>query len=125
MVLRRESGAPAVGFTPTYRKKPYSAVQLVPFGGVNSILGGVGDALLKFLLDNLQTAYRKLAVLLDEWFEVRSAQLVAERNAAETQEKLVELKRNGQEITSGVYLFSVEADQSDFERFVGKFVVIR
>ncbi len=39
----------------------------------------------------LASAYRKLAVLLDEWFEVRSTQLVAERNAAETQEKLVEL----------------------------------
>jgi hypothetical protein len=35
------------------------------------------------------------------------------------------LSRNGQEITSGVYLFSVEADKSDFKRFVGKFVVIR
>ena len=35
------------------------------------------------------------------------------------------LSRNGQEITSGVYLFSVEAEQADFKRFVGKFVVIR
>jgi hypothetical protein len=35
------------------------------------------------------------------------------------------LSRNGQEITSGVYLFSVEADKADFKRFVGKFVVIR
>jgi len=33
------------------------------------------------------------------------------------------LSRNGQEVTSGVYLFSVEAD--GFDRFVGKFVVIR
>ncbi len=33
------------------------------------------------------------------------------------------LSRNGQEITSGVYLYSVEAE--GFERFIGKFVVIR
>jgi len=33
------------------------------------------------------------------------------------------LSRNGQEVTSGVYLFSVEVD--GFDRFVGKFVVIR
>jgi hypothetical protein len=35
------------------------------------------------------------------------------------------LSRNGQEITSGVYLFSVEAEKTEFKRFVGKFVVIR
>ena len=35
------------------------------------------------------------------------------------------LSRNGQSITSGVYMFSVEADHPDFKRFVGKFVVIR
>ena len=35
------------------------------------------------------------------------------------------LSRNRQEITSGVYMFSVEADKSSFKRFVGKFVVIR
>jgi len=35
------------------------------------------------------------------------------------------LSRNGQEITSGVYLFSVEADDPGFKTFVGKFVVIR
>ena len=34
------------------------------------------------------------------------------------------LSRNGQEITSGVYMFAVEAD-GGFERFVGRFVVIR
>jgi len=33
------------------------------------------------------------------------------------------ISRNGQEVTSGVYLFVVEAD--NFDRFVGKFVVIR
>ena len=33
------------------------------------------------------------------------------------------LSRNGQEVTSGVYLFAVEAD--DFDRFIGRFVVIR
>jgi len=35
------------------------------------------------------------------------------------------LSRNGQEVTSGVYLFAVEADHPDWQRFVGKFVVIR
>jgi len=33
------------------------------------------------------------------------------------------LSRNGQEVTSGVYLFTVEADH--FDRFTGRFVVIR
>jgi len=33
--------------------------------------------------------------------------------------------RNGQDVTSGVYLFTVEADDSAYERFVGRFVVIR
>jgi hypothetical protein len=35
------------------------------------------------------------------------------------------VSRNGQDVTSGVYLFSVEADDTNFKRFVGKFVVIR
>jgi len=35
------------------------------------------------------------------------------------------LSRNGQEITSGVYLFSVEPDDGRFSDAVGKFVVIR
>jgi len=35
------------------------------------------------------------------------------------------VSRNGQDVTSGVYLFSVEADDSSYKRFVGKFVVIR
>jgi hypothetical protein len=35
------------------------------------------------------------------------------------------VSRNGQDVTSGVYLFSVEADDTAFKRFVGKFVVIR
>lgn len=35
------------------------------------------------------------------------------------------VSRNGQEVTSGVYLFSVEPDCDEYERFVGKFVVIR
>lgn len=35
------------------------------------------------------------------------------------------VSRNGQDITSGVYLFSVESDNSAFKRFVGKFVVVR
>jgi len=33
--------------------------------------------------------------------------------------------RNGQEIVSGIYLFSVQSDNRDFADFVGKFVVIR
>jgi hypothetical protein len=35
------------------------------------------------------------------------------------------VSRNGQDITSGVYVYSVQADDGKFERFVGKFVVIR
>jgi hypothetical protein len=35
------------------------------------------------------------------------------------------VSRNGQDVTSGVYLFSVETDDASFKRFVGKFVVIR
>lgn len=35
------------------------------------------------------------------------------------------LSRNGQEVTSGIYLFSVEADHPDWNRFIGRFVVIR
>ncbi len=35
------------------------------------------------------------------------------------------VSRNGQDVTSGVYLFSVEADDGAFKRFVGKFVVVR
>ncbi len=33
--------------------------------------------------------------------------------------------RNGQEIVSGIYLYSVESDDDGFEDFTGKFVVIR
>jgi hypothetical protein len=35
------------------------------------------------------------------------------------------VSRNGQTVTSGVYLFSVEPGDSRFSKFVGKFVVIR
>ena len=35
------------------------------------------------------------------------------------------VSRNGQDVTSGVYLYSVQADDTRFKRFVGKFVVIR
>jgi hypothetical protein len=35
------------------------------------------------------------------------------------------LSRNGQEITSGVYLFTVDADMQGFARVTGRFVVIR
>ena len=35
------------------------------------------------------------------------------------------MSRNGQEIVSGVYLYSVQSDDSRFEDFVGKFVVVR
>lgn len=35
------------------------------------------------------------------------------------------VSRNGQDITSGVYIYSVEADDGRFKRFVGKFVVVR
>ena len=33
--------------------------------------------------------------------------------------------RNGQTVTSGVYIFSVEPDDGRFPKSVGKFVVIR
>lgn len=35
------------------------------------------------------------------------------------------MSRNGQEIVSGVYLYTVQSDDSRFEDFVGKFVVVR
>jgi len=35
------------------------------------------------------------------------------------------MSRNGQEVVSGVYLYSVQSDNSAFEDFVGKFVVVR
>jgi hypothetical protein len=35
------------------------------------------------------------------------------------------VNRNGQDATSGVYLYTVEADDANFKRFVGKFVVVR
>jgi hypothetical protein len=35
------------------------------------------------------------------------------------------MSRNGQEIVSGVYIYAVQADDSRFEDFVGKFVVVR
>jgi len=35
------------------------------------------------------------------------------------------VSRNGQEVTSGIYLFSVEPDCSEYEREIGKFVVIK
>ena len=35
------------------------------------------------------------------------------------------MSRNGQEIVSGVYLYTVQSDDSSFEDFVGKFVVVR
>jgi hypothetical protein len=35
------------------------------------------------------------------------------------------MSRNGQEIVSGVYLYSVESDDDSFENYVGKFVVVR
>ena len=35
------------------------------------------------------------------------------------------MSRNGQEIVSGVYLYTVQADDSRFEDFIGKFVVVR
>ena len=35
------------------------------------------------------------------------------------------MSRNGQEIVSGVYLYTVEADDDRFEDFIGKFVVVR
>ena len=35
------------------------------------------------------------------------------------------MSRNGQEVVSGVYLYSVQSDDNRFEDFVGKFVVVR
>jgi hypothetical protein len=35
------------------------------------------------------------------------------------------ISRNGQEVVSGIYLFSVESQDDRFEDYVGKFVVIR
>jgi hypothetical protein len=35
------------------------------------------------------------------------------------------VSRNGQEIVSGIYLYSVESDDDKFNRVVGKFTVIR
>ena len=35
------------------------------------------------------------------------------------------VSRNGQEVVSGIYLYSVESDDADFERVVGRFVVVR
>jgi hypothetical protein len=35
------------------------------------------------------------------------------------------VSRNAQDVTSGVYIFSVESDSDDFPRKIGKFVVIR
>jgi hypothetical protein len=35
------------------------------------------------------------------------------------------VSRNGQDVASGVFLYSVEAQDEAFDRFIGKFVVIR
>jgi hypothetical protein len=35
------------------------------------------------------------------------------------------VSRNGQDVTSGVYLFVVEASDERFKRFTGRFAVIR
>ena len=35
------------------------------------------------------------------------------------------VSRSGQDVTSGVYIFAVEPEGVDFDRFIGKFVVIR
>ena len=35
------------------------------------------------------------------------------------------VSRNGQEIVSGIYLYSVQASDDRFDDFIGKFVVIR
>ncbi|MDD4857575.1 MAG: hypothetical protein PHD74_05640, partial [Candidatus Krumholzibacteria bacterium] len=35
------------------------------------------------------------------------------------------VSRNGQDVTSGIYLFSIDAEDGRFERTIGKFVVIR
>ena len=35
------------------------------------------------------------------------------------------VSRNGQNVTSGVYIFSVEPESNEFPKTVGKFVIIR
>ncbi|MCK5618780.1 MAG: hypothetical protein KAJ17_05245, partial [Candidatus Krumholzibacteria bacterium] len=35
------------------------------------------------------------------------------------------VSRNGQDVTSGVYMYSVETEDNNFDRFIGKFVIIR
>jgi len=35
------------------------------------------------------------------------------------------VSRNGQDVTSGIYLFSAEPEDNNFSRKVGKFVIIR
>jgi hypothetical protein len=35
------------------------------------------------------------------------------------------VSRNGQDVTSGIYLFSVEPDDDSFPRTIGKFIIIR
>ena len=35
------------------------------------------------------------------------------------------VSRNGQEVVSGIYLFSVQSDDKRFDDFIGKFVIIR
>jgi len=35
------------------------------------------------------------------------------------------ISRNGQDVVSGIYLYSVQADDDRFEDFIGKFVVVR
>jgi len=35
------------------------------------------------------------------------------------------MSRNGQEVVSGIYLYSVESEDSQFEDFIGKFVIVR
>lgn len=35
------------------------------------------------------------------------------------------VSRNGQDVTSGVYMYSVETEDKNFDRFIGKFIVIR
>jgi hypothetical protein len=35
------------------------------------------------------------------------------------------VSRNLQDVASGIFLYSVECDDENFDRFIGKFVVIR
>jgi hypothetical protein len=35
------------------------------------------------------------------------------------------VSRNGQNVTSGVYIFAVDPENSDFPKTIGKFVIIR